>query len=281
MTRAVGPCYGREANVTDELYRQRSAGTPITAPTGSANRRVWIQARVQGVIQARNRRHGAKKKANSYDKLTKDVIRRVCTRGSTCVDVGAAVGKILRQIVNAAPDGQHYAVEPIPTWAAKLRRKFPAVHVIEAAASDVQGDARYSLVITNPFYSGLRPRPYPSANDVVKPITVQTVRLDDAIPADQPVSFLKIDVEGGEVQVFRGAQDLLRRDHPIIVFEHGGVNITREYGTTSKDLWSILSDDLGYSVYCMADWLTGQPPLTQKQFLLAQRDGEFQFVAAA
>ena len=35
----------------------------------------------------------------------------------------------------------------------------------------------------------------------------------------QPVSLIKCDVEGHEGEVFRGAEQLLRQDRPILLFE--------------------------------------------------------------
>lgn len=87
---------------------------------------------------------------------------------------------------------------------------------------------------------------------------MEPLRLDDAVPVTVPHDFVKIDVEGGEVLVLRGARELLRRSRPVIVFEHGGDWAMRHYGTTSAELWRILVDDLGYGI----GLLDGTEPLT-------------------
>lgn len=264
--------------MTDKLGQGGSTGTETAPPAGSPAGYAELEARIQERLRARQAMGVAK--AAVYDDQTGDIIRRACAPGSTCVDVGAAVGEILARMVDAVPDGRHYAFEPVPDWAADLRRRFPDVNVIEAAVSDVTGNATFELVTASPFFSGLRPQPYPMADPGVKKIDVRTVTLNEAVPADVPVSFLKIDVEGAEVQVLRGADRLLSRDHPVIVFEHGGLYITREYGTTTDDLWTIVADDLDYSMYTMAGWLADEPPLTKRDFRKAMSKGEFQFVAA-
>src|SRR5437868_6562966 len=49
--------------------------------------------------------------------------------GANCVDVGANVGDVLRDIVRCAPRGKHIAFEPLPDLQAQLCRDFPSVEV--------------------------------------------------------------------------------------------------------------------------------------------------------
>ena len=41
----------------------------------------------------------------------------------------------------------------------------------------------------------------------------EIVRMDDHL-RDEPVSFIKMDIEGAEMSALRGAEQLIRRDHP-------------------------------------------------------------------
>ena len=50
-------------------------------------------------------------------------------------------------------------------------------------------------------------------------IQVQGISLDDFWQTAHPPDFLKCDVEGAEVEVFGGAQRLLREIHPILLCE--------------------------------------------------------------
>ncbi len=51
-------------------------------------------------------------------------------------------------------------------------------------------------------------------------ISVKAVSLDDTIPEDQPVHFLKIDAEGSEAAVLRGATRVLENPGIHVLFEH-------------------------------------------------------------
>ena len=59
-------------------------------------------------------------------------------------------------------------------------------------------------------------------------ITVNTARLDDMLPTDYEPKFIKIDVEGAELGVLRGARDVLGRYRPILFIEHGAGRDTGE-----------------------------------------------------
>nr|WHM28272.1 Methyltransferase [Micromonospora sp.] len=206
---------------------------------------------------------GCAQRNEDYDRLTVEIIERVCGRTAVTVDLGAGVGEITRHLVRVAPEGTHFAVEPLPALADELADRLPSVTVVRAAAADTVGPHSYVHVVSNPGYSGLRQRPYDRPTETLREITVETVRLDDVVPTDVRVDLIKIDIEGGEVLALRGARDTVRRGRPVIVFEHGGDAVMREYGTTTDDLWSLLVDELGYQVFTLPGWLAGRRPLNR------------------
>jgi FkbM family methyltransferase len=202
----------------------------------------------------------------AYDRETSEVLRRVLAADSNCLDVGAHAGSILEVIVRLAPRGVHHAFEPLPSFAALLRRKFPGVIVVEAAVGEQAGEARFVHVANAPAYSGLRERTYDRADPVLKPIDVRVVTIDDVVPPDQPVAFVKLDIEGGEYHALRGALGTIRRCRPIVVFE-AGARGTGRYGVTAAQFFALLRDDLGYRVSTMERWLAARPAYSEAEFV--------------
>lgn len=199
-----------------------------------------------------------------YDLRTIDLIRR--TPGNH-VDVGASAGSILTHMVEAHPDGKHIAFEAIPESAVRLQQKFPNVDVHAVALSDAPGDTTFN-VASNSGYSGMRRIDYPEGT-TTRQITVPMETMDRLV--HRPVHFVKIDVEGAELQVLRGARRILSEHRPMIVFEHGLA--ARHYGTTPQQVHDLLSE-LGYGLFLLGS----KHPLSRDRFA-AEASRHWYFVA--
>jgi FkbM family methyltransferase len=190
-----------------------------------------------------------------------------------CIDVGAHDGALLRTMVELAPAGRHLAFEPIPGFAAHLRAEFPTVDVREAALGDAAGSASFVHVTNDPAYSGLKRRDLP-AGAQTEQITVDVVRLDDVLPEGFRPDFIKVDVEGGELQVFRGALETLRKHQPVIWFEHG-IGGSDKYGTSPDDIFDVLVDQVSLRIFDS----DGKGPYTRAEFNAVFTEPMWNFVA--
>jgi FkbM family methyltransferase len=227
-----------------------------------------LRSNMQGVcsrvrsIAARFRKSA--EDVRNYDRQAVAVMERVLGGTSNCIDIGASAGAILKHMVRLAPGGTHFAFEPLPDFHKSLVRKFPSVTVYNLALSDTAASTPFQYVVTNPAYSGLRRRRYERPDEQVKEIVVRTARLDELIPEDLPVHFIKIDVEGAESQVLMGGLETIRRTRPFIVFEFG-MGAADYYGTQPEDLYRLLSG-CGLQVSLIHDWLLNGTPLREREF---------------
>jgi FkbM family methyltransferase len=186
----------------------------------------------------------------------------ILSRTAHTIDVGAHGGAVLRDILRVAPAGRHIAYEPIPEFAQSLAEQFPAVTVRAAALSDKPAEASFIHVDSAPEYSGLREREYHGVTEVRKrEITVRTERLDDALPDGFRPDFIKIDVEGAEMLVLRGAIETLLQFRPTIIFEHGA-GASERYGTRPEDVWDLIIGELDMRIFD----LDGRGPYSRERF---------------
>jgi len=149
-------------------------------------------------------------------------------RRGLAVDVGGHVGLWSRILC------KHFqkvvAFEPVPQLAKCFRVNAPDAVLVERALSDYSGEALVDVPADNSgnahILTGLR---------TTTSMVVHIDLLDQALPqfSTMPVDLLKIDVEGYEVSVMRGARVTIMRDKPAIVVECKPGNAERYgYGET-------------------------------------------------
>jgi FkbM family methyltransferase len=202
-----------------------------------------------------------------YDLQTLRIMKRTLRPDSVCVDVGFGRGKLLRPMLRWAPRGRVYGFEPRPAAFAALWRELgahPAARLSSLALSDEAGERAFNHVITRPSYSGFRRRRYdrPERDEQIR---VRTARLDDRIAPAERVAFVKIDVEGAELQVLRGARRTIARHQPVIVFEHG-LGSADVYGTRPDQVFELLVGECGLAVSLLDGFLRDAAPLPRAEF---------------
>jgi len=203
------------------------------------------------------------------------VLATALRRDGNAIDVGANQGDTLEMILAVAPDGRHIAYEPIPGLAEQLTARYPQVDVRNAACSDEAGSAEFTHVLNAPAMSGLRQRAdLPAHAEQVERITVRLDKLDEALPEGYVPSLVKIDVEGAELLVMRGAAETLARHRPFVIFEHG-VGGADLYGSQPGELFDLLGE-CGLRVFD----LEGEGPYARDDFEAVFAQPIWNFLAA-
>jgi FkbM family methyltransferase len=131
-----------------------------------------------------------------YDRQAFEVIKRVLRADSNCVDIGCHEGMFLQKFLRYAPQGQHFAFEPIPHLAKQLAAGFPTDQVSPCALSNRGGEAVFYVIPDALALSGLNKREFIDSEKTRQAIQIRTERLDDLIPRETKIDLIKIDVEG-------------------------------------------------------------------------------------
>jgi FkbM family methyltransferase len=161
-----------------------------------------------------------------HDLVVTEAIWRLAASGDTLVDVGANVGYMsLAMIARLGTGGRVFAFEPQPGVFEELsanlscaRSRYPGVDVTvrREALSDSVGTSGFTLA-PDGSNRGL------AHLDPGGAISVTTHRLDDYAAELGPIALMKIDVEGHEPAVLRGASKLLEAGsiRHLVIEEHG------------------------------------------------------------
>jgi FkbM family methyltransferase len=200
------------------------------------------------------------------DALVRLVAAATLREDSNCIDVGANEGVLLQYFADLAPRGRHIAYEPVPALAEALERRFPAVEVRRAAASDSVGETSFVVHKELASRSSMRSVGYPS--EVTETLTVRTEDLDSSLPDGYVPHLLKVDVEGAEHLVLRGALRTLAAHRPLVLFEHQK-STAGHYGSGPEEMFALLSGEAGMRIFDM----DGRGPYTLDRFRHAYETG--------
>ncbi len=215
-----------------------------------------------------------------YDALTLKIMAIVLEENSSFVDVGCHKGELLEEALRLAPKGVHYAFEPIPELYSKLVESHGEIATIKnVALSDHRGASTFNYVKTNPAYSGIKKRTYPK-KETIEEIEVTLDTIDSQLRLAKRINLIKIDVEGGEMGVLKGAVATLKKWSPVVIFEYG-LGASDYYGTTPDEMWEFLNEN-DYCVYSLRGFIENKTSLTIEAFInLFETNKEYYFIAKA
>ncbi len=143
--------------------------------------------------------------------------------GQTALDIGSHKGVYAYWMhKRVGPAGRVIAFEPQPELAAYIARMkrafgFDRLTIVNAALSTTAGTRDLFQPVVNPRGAATLEK-VPGGG---KTLQVSTIVLDDYLDAAgaRPVHFIKCDVEGHELDVFRGGERMLSEDRPKLLFE--------------------------------------------------------------
>lgn len=193
-----------------------------------------------------------------YEPEMRRALAALAQPGMTAYDIGANVGVFSLQLAAlVGAGGRVYAFEPEPNNLACLEQtarlnSLPQLTVDRRAVGDATGVAHFDR--RGGAFSGRLVGTTRGYHETGNRLTVETVRLDDAIAAGQlaPPDLLKVDVEGNEGMVLRGLVRTLRSRGPVVVCEL--------HGHLGDSVAGVIAElrDAGYAMAHLADVAAGR-----------------------
>jgi len=192
-------------------------------------------------------------------------VRQLLKPGDSAIDVGAHIGFFTMQMAAAVgPDGRVYAFEPLDSNASLLEQSIAEngygdrVRFRRAAVGAAPGTATLTFPAETLNSGGaylLKDGSAPLAGNQKKEVPVVAL---DALELRRPVRFIKMDVEGAEPQVLRGAVRILTEDKPVILSELHPTQLERASGVTADEFLAQIVA-LGYRAHRLEHGAIGAP----------------------
>ncbi len=178
------------------------------------------------------------------------VLARFISEGDTVLDLGVNMGQYASRMSRlVGKTGRVIGFEALPSTFRLAQRilTMPNVQLRNVAVSDRRGSL--TMVTSLNEYDGINTGLTKVVGEdetapVGHTVTVASEKLDEVLDhLDDRITFVKCDIEGHEVQAFRGGMNMLERDRPVLLVETGGKRF-RELG--------VLLGRLGYRAMRLA-----------------------------
>jgi len=187
-------------------------------------------------------------------------VRTLLKPGDSTIDVGGHIGFFTMQMAAAVgPEGRVYAFEPFDANADLLERSIAdRVTFQRAAVGATTGRATLTFPVETLNSGGAYLLPdgnMPLAGNLKKEVSLVAL---DALNLRRPIRFIKMDVEGAEPQVLRGAQQILRDDRPVILSELHPTQLERASGVSGDQFLAQVAA-LGYQAHRLEHSTVGAP----------------------
>lgn len=162
----------------------------------------------------------------SYEYSQRMLFEKTVTEGTCVYDIGAHVGfYTLLASVLVGPGGHVFAFEPSPSNVAYLKKhlqmnKVANVKTFDVAVSDHEGEEMFEFAAHSSM----------GRLSASGSLAVRCVSLDALYARAElhPPNFVKIDVEGAELGVLRGARKLLLQSRPVIFLSTHGREVHQQ-----------------------------------------------------
>jgi FkbM family methyltransferase len=145
----------------------------------------------------------------------RDLIERHAWPGTVAIDIGAHIGiHTITMAKRVGPGGQVIAFEPQPKLFHEL--------AINVSLNELENVKAYQCAVGD-YRGKIELSPLIKGNEGGTPLKGGTGEFVEILPLDmlhlKNVSFIKIDVEGMEEAVLRGAAQTLQESRPVVVLE--------------------------------------------------------------
>ena len=190
-----------------------------------------------------------------YEPVLTNLFRRIVQPDDVVFDIGANLG--LHTLTFSKLARKVLAFEPNPLLVPNLRKtvaSLPNVRLLEMCLADVDSTVSFHISLENHLLSSMANRAGQKTEALaVEARSIDSLIADGTVPKPQ---VLKVDVEGAEMLVFRGAEKLLSGDEAprFVVFEELNTpsSPSEQLGIVSKEAAEYLRSK-GYNLFLITD----------------------------
>lgn len=212
---------------------------------------------------------------------TRRILQMITPPKGCAIDVGASVGlHTLALARSIGAGGRLFAFEAEPRLERHLRRTLSAnglhqvsLHILAAGDKNSKATFHVAKTIGHSSLYALE-----SDDQEGEAVEVEIRRLDDVIAKDVLVDVIKIDVEGAELDVLKGAEQILQRSPECAIVAELGPSHLKRIGTPLED-WLSAFTQQGFQAFSIEEPFGNVTP-ADVEWLARQHSVNMLFVRA-
>jgi len=179
-----------------------------------------------------------------HEEFETQIVKKVIKNGDVVIDIGANIGYYTLIFAKLVGDsGKVFAFEPEPTNFALLKKNvdvngYRNVVLIRKGISNKTGKTTLYLADDNISHTLIGKR-----GNQREPIEIDTVRLDEYFKDyDGKINFVKMDIEGLEVDTIKSMSSLLQKMQNIKIMTEFNPFMLKRFGIEPQDYLQLLKD---------------------------------------
>lgn len=199
-----------------------------------------------------------------YERNSVRYLKKMVKEGAICIDGGANSGFYSLTFARLAGEkGQVHAFEPVSINFDRFKKnaslnRFPQLTLNQVGLSDEAKSMEIHFGGNNLGTASL----YTQDKGKTETIPLRTLDSYCEEKGIEQIDFLKIDVEGAELECLKGAQEVIRRSpNLVLIMEIMDANCQRA-GYSAEELFQFVTD-LGFRGYIPKSWPFGLKPITE------------------
>jgi len=183
-----------------------------------------------------------------------EFFKKLITKGMNIIDIGANIGYFSILFSKLTGDsGKVFSFEPEPNNFQFLLKNIQAnnsSNIIPFNKAVSNYDGKINLFLSRSNIGDHRMINFNSDREVRNRIEIESVKLDTAIPKDQKIDLIKMDIQGSEMKAIDGMKRILGENNKMVLVTEFWPYAIKQSGYEPEDFFNVLNT-YGFKIYTL------------------------------
>jgi FkbM family methyltransferase len=176
------------------------------------------------------------------------------------IDIGANQGSVTKILLNHSDEhtGSVIAIDAHPNWKNKFHyvgNQLVQMHNIGLYSKKCMKTFIAEEELTGSGFIGTSPTKSKLNIPKLKSFSIECDTLDNIIVTDKKISFIKIDAESCDFEIMLGAEQIIKKHRPFLLFEFSGQIFEKIHASSRHDFFKFFKE-INYNLFSIGSGMT-------------------------